>query len=370
MRDLLVATTRTFRYGHCWLTGNAPVRVREVELDRPDRTVPGTLLVPRTGRGPWPTWVVLHGMTRMGRHHHALTRFVRALGSSGAAVLVPEVPEWTDLRVDPGVTTPTVGASVRKLRREGVLAPGDRVGLIGFSFGSPQALLTSVDPDVGPDVGAVVGFGGYCDLERTLRFLLTGRHEWQRRQRTLAPDPYGRWIVAANLLPRTTGYESSQDVADALRAMAREAGDRGLPAWDPSYDPYKAELRDRLAPGDRSLFDLFAAASDRPAPLDELEALVVPLARAAREAEPLMEPFPGVRDVAVPVHLLHGRNDRLIPYTESLRMGERLPERVASRVTITGLFAHSSGDSTLGLVTGIREAWVFCGALGRVLAAV
>lgn len=370
MRDLLVATTRTFRYGHCWLTGNAPVRVREVVLHRPDRTVPGTLLVPRAGHGPWPTWVVLHGMTRLGRHHHALTRFIRALASSGAAVLVPEVPEWTELDVDPGVTAPTVGAAVEGLRREGVLAAGDQVGLIGFSFGSPQALLTSVHPEVGPDVGAVVGFGGYCDLERTLRFQLTGRHEWQGRRRALAPDPYGRWIVAANFLPRAAGYTNSQDVADALRAMAREAGDRGLPAWDPSYDTYKAELRDRLPPGDRPLFDLFAAASDRPAPLDELEAVVEPLAHAAREAEPLMEPFPGVRDVAVPVHLLHGRNDRLIPYTESLRMVERMPERVASRVTVTGLFAHSSGDSAPGLFRGIREAWVFCGALGRVLAAV
>lgn len=370
MRDLLVATTRTFRYGHCWITGSAPVRVRKVELHRPDRTVPGTLLVPRAGRGPWPTWIVLHGITRLGRHHHALTRFIRALGSSGAAVLVPEVPEWTDLDVDPGVTTPTVGASVRGLRREGVLVPGERVGLIGFSFGSPQALLTSVDPEVGPDVGAVVGFGGYCDLERTLRFQLTGRHEWRGRRRTLAPDPYGRWVVAANFLPRTRGYANSGEVADALRAMAREAGDRGLPAWDPSYDPYKAELRERLPPGDRSLFDLFAAASNQPAPLDELEALVEPLAHAASQAEPLMEPRPGVRDVTVPVHLLHGRNDRLIPYTESLRMGECLPAGVASRVTVTGLFAHSSGDSAPGLFRGLREALVFCGALGRVLAAV
>lgn len=370
MRDLLVGATRTFRYGHCWLTGNAAVRVREVELHRTDRTVPGTLLVPRTGPGPWPTWVVLHGMTRLGRHHRALTRFIRALASSGAAVLVPEVPEWIALDMDPGVTTPTVGASVRGLRREGVLRPEDRVGLIGFSFGSPQALLTSADPDVGPEVGVVVGFGGYCDLERTLRFQLTGRHEWGGTSRRLEPDPYGRWVVAANFLPKAAGYRNAELVADALRDMAREAGDRGLPAWDSSYDPYKAELRDRLPPGDRPLFDLFASDSDRPAPLDELEALVEPLARAAREAEPLMEPFPGVGRARVPVHLLHGRNDRLIPYTESLRMVQRLPDRVPARVTVTGLFAHSSGDSTPGLFRGIREAWVFCGALGRVLAAV
>ena len=39
--------------------------------------------------------------------------------------------------------------------------------------------------------------------------------------------------------------------------------------------------------------------------------------------------------------LSHGRADRLIPYTETLRLQELLPPAAKPAVTITGLFAHS-----------------------------
>ena len=58
-----------------------------------------------------------------------------------------------------------------------------------------------------------MGFGGYCDLERTLRFQFTGEHEWNGEAHSLRPDPYGRWIVGANYLTAVPGFEDSERVA-------------------------------------------------------------------------------------------------------------------------------------------------------------
>lgn len=366
---MLTGARRALRFVSTWLTGRAGVHRRDVTVDRGDRAVEATLVTP-DGRGaPRPTWIALHGITRPGRGHDELVRFVDALASTGCAVLVPDVPEWRELELAPHLTVPTLAASIRRLRVEGVTG-GRPVGVIGFSFGSPQAVVASADPTIADDVGAVVGFGGYCDLERTVRFQLTGRHEWDGREHRLDPDPYGRWIVFANFLASIPGYDDAGDVERALRALAREAGDRRTPSWDPVYDPLKEALRREVAPARRELFDLFAPPSDREPPDLESERFAPLLADAARAEAPLMEPSPALGRVAGPVHLLHGRNDRLIPFTEALRMRRHIEPEALSQLSVTRLFAHSGEDERPRVVETVREGASFLRALGKLLAAV
>ncbi|MEE8146372.1 MAG: hypothetical protein V3T24_02115, partial [Longimicrobiales bacterium] len=77
-----------------WLTGKADTSEYETLLNRGDREVPASVIVPRAASRKLPGWIVLHGLTRPGRFHPTLLRFVRALASSRAAVLIPQVPEW------------------------------------------------------------------------------------------------------------------------------------------------------------------------------------------------------------------------------------------------------------------------------------
>ena len=133
-------TAAGVRYGRSWLAGRADVVAEEVKIARGDRTVPATLLHPtRRIRRPFPAWILLHGATVPGRDHPQLVRFARSVAHTGAAVMVPEVPEWKALQLAPGLTTPTVRAAVPALR--GVPGVADRpVGLVGFSFGAPHAI--------------------------------------------------------------------------------------------------------------------------------------------------------------------------------------------------------------------------------------
>ena len=362
-------TTRTLRYARSWLSGRADVASRELEVDRGDRRVPATLVVPRDRPGPFPAWIVLHGVTRPGRAHPTLVRFVHAVAHAGSAVLVPEVPEWRELALAPHRTLPTVLGGLRALERAPEVARA-RPGLIGFSFGAPQAVAVSGEEPLRGRLAGVAGFGGYCDLERTLRFQLTGEHEWRGRRWKVRPDPYGRWIVAGNYLARAAGYEDAGDVAAALLRLATEAGDRRLPSWDPVYDPLKERLRAELGSSRRDLFDLFAPPSSREVEADAAEPVVRALAGVVHDVEPLLDPGPRLTDVRTRVELLHGRGDRLIPFSESLRLRERLPDRVAGKVTVTRLFAHSEGDAPPSVLQRMWEGLVFVGALRRVLGTV
>ena len=314
---MLKGTLRTVRYARSWKAG-ADVELIETEMQRSGETMGATLVLPSRRRGPLPAWIALGGVSRMGRFHPQLVRFASALASSGAAVLVPAIPEWRNLRLAPGITAPTIRGGIDLLRQRPEVA-ASKVGLIGFSFGAPQAAIASARPELTDDIAGVVLFGGYLDLERTLCCLLTGEHEWQGVDYSLSPDPYGRWVVASNHLTDIPGCEDATDVAEALRRLAAVGSEQRISAWEPHHDCMIEELRGDLAKRHRPLYDFFASPTTvaRP-PRDDCEEMAKRLAEACRRADPLLDPADELRRVTVPTRLIHGRGDRLIPFTESL----------------------------------------------------
>lgn len=360
------APLRTLRYTLSWLTGRDSLAVREIQLDRDGTAVPATLLQPRRARDPLPAWVVMHGITRPGRAHPQLVRFTRAVASGGCAVLVPEVPEWRDLRLATDLTVPTVQASLAALDELPEIAHRP-VGLVGFSFGAPQAIAASAHPDLRDRIAGVVGFGGFCDLERTLRFQFTGHHEWKGQHYHLQPDPYGRWIAGGNYLTEVPGHEGEAGVAEALLRLAMLAGDVGVMAWEPVFDEAKRELRNALSPAQQEVFDLFAPLTRDEPDREVAEGMATALAEAGQRVEPTLQAAQVFPDVRGPIHLIHGRQDRLIPFSEAFRLRNALPAGVVAGPTVTSLFAHSSQDPFPGLLGGARETAAFFRALSRAL---
>jgi len=334
--------TRVLRYTRAWLAGPEAVVETETTLDRAGTPVPATIVRPRGVAAPLPAWIVLHGLTKPGRAHAQLVRFTQAVASAGMTVIVPEVPEWRRLSMAPHLTAPTVRAAIDGLRSTGTARAGP-VGLVAFSFAVPHAIATMAHPELRDEIAGACGFGGYCSLERTFRFLLDGHHEWLGTTHHLRPDPYGRWVVGANYLTAANGYEDAGDVADGLRTLALHAGDVGAASWDPVYDAEIRRIRSSICEERRPTFDLFAAESSGAVRRSFPPELAARLAEAARRLDPGVDPTNALGRVRGPVHILHGRKDHLIPFTESCRLYDALG-RAERRLTVTRLFGHSNQD--------------------------
>ncbi|MFW5947544.1 MAG: alpha/beta fold hydrolase, partial [Gemmatimonadota bacterium] len=317
----------------------------EVTYRRDKETLAASLYRPGRAAGarPLPGWVALHGLTHTGRDHRSLDGLARALAASGTAVLVPDIPEWRELHVAPDAAAATIRAAVPALAdRAGV--DGDRVGVMGFSFGGAQALVAATEPDLASRMAAVVSWGGYADLRRAARFLFLGEHELDGTRYHAQPDPYGRWILAGNYLTLVPEHRDDGALANALRALAREVGRRGVMAWEPATDPWKTEARATLDARQREIFDLLAppaGTSLTERQRERVAGIVDRMCDAAMAAVPRLDPAPHLPGVAVPVFLAHGRDDRLFPWTELERLRRAIPESCVRHAVVTGLFAHS-----------------------------
>ncbi|MDE2875207.1 MAG: hypothetical protein OXQ93_07180 [Gemmatimonadota bacterium] len=343
-------------------TGVAGVRTREVVIGSGTSALHARWYGPRFGRFPAPGWVLLHGVTLPGPDHPAIVRFAAALARSGAVVLVPDIPTWRRLDLDPRPAQTALARAAEQLATDPRVRPGGVV-LVGLSLGFPQVLRVGAELARKGFVRGLGGFGSYCRLANTLRFGLTGQFRWRGRTHYLRPDPYGRWVVAANYLHRVPGCEDAECVSRALHRLAVLAGERRILSWDPGYDVAKDDLERSIPAAHRPLFRLFAPPADReprPDPAREMTGL---LADAAHRTHPELAPTGPHGVPPPPVRLLHGRRDHLIPFTETLALERLLRKRADVSATITGLFAHSreSGPTasrireSAGFFKGLKE---------------
>lgn len=358
---------RTVRYSVSWKRGSSGIESTQVSILREGTETPATFVRPVDAPDPLPAWIAIGGVSRMGRFHPQLVRFSEALASTGAGVLVPELPEWRRLSVSPRVTLPTVRASVQYLNGRRDVVPS-RFGVIGFSFGAAGAVLAASDDQVVEHVEGAVLFGGYCCLERTVSCMLTGEHAWEDRRHRLDPDPYGRWIVASNYLTRVPGYEDAGDVARAVGRLAAETSERRVSAWEPYHDPMISSLRDTIAPQRQPLFDLLATESTEERPdADACRELARKLSDTCRKLEPLLDPGESLSRVCVPTQAIHGRGDRLVPFTEGVRLMDQLPAGVQRGVTVTNMINHSKDQVPSNPFEHALEAGRLFGALHRLV---
>jgi hypothetical protein len=327
-----------------------------VAIPSADGERPATLLLPPCpARGP--AWIVLQGITVFGRRHPSLLRFARALCGSGSTVVVPEIPEWTALGMRTGAVREAVADAVRYLAAHHPEA-GERTGLVGFSFGATQALVAAAANRIRGRVHTVVGFGGYADMHRFAHFMTTGEHEWGGRRFRMDPDPYARWVVGANHLSAVAGMEAMERVPGFLRKMAVESGRGGLGRPDTFMDPLNRRLRAVLGPEEREVWDLLAPpAGTPPRDLAAAAEMGARLADAALAADPALDPGRALVSLRARPVLAHGSTDRLIPFSETLRLASLLPPRLGATATITRLFAHSGGAAGLRRRDYPGEAW-------------
>ena len=195
-------------------------------------------------------------------------------------------------------------------------------------------------------IKAIAAWGGYCDIHRLFRFGITGEYEVDGVHYRTKPDPYGGWIMAGNYLTAMPGHENDQALAKVMHTLAIAAGEAGVNAWDPAFDPLKLELRATLPPEQRVLFDKLAPQTTMAFADSELEdarRLADALSDAALRTDPLLDPTPFLPRVRIRTLIAHGRDDRLVPFTESVYLHRALDPAVRAGFMITSLFAHSGG---------------------------
>jgi fermentation-respiration switch protein FrsA (DUF1100 family) len=288
--------------------------------------------------------VLVPGAAEGGRRDPRLVEFAEILARSEFAVLVPDIASFRELRPSPDSIREIVDG-VGQLRNGGALVAGLRLGIGAFSIASGPAVLAALDAPECCAADFLVLVGGYHDLPRTLTFLTAGYFEVDGEPRQREPDTYGKWIYALSNAGRL------HDPADraALAALARRKLD----------DPQAAsgDLLAAMGPAGRTVYDFID--NRDPARVPRLLAALPSEVRADIESLDLAaRDLSGLRAEFI---LVHGLDDAIIPYSESVALDAALPAGRSKLFLLEGL--HHVDQELRGV-----DAWRMWRALRAVLA--
>lgn len=264
--------------------------------------------------------VVVHGMHYLGIEEPRLRRFARGLAGHGYLVLTPNVDELAGYQVTRNSAV-VIGDAVHELaRRSG--AP--KVGLLGLSFSGGMALIAACDPEVARQLSVVAAVGAHDDLRRVLDFFATGEtHAPDGSLLQMPAHEYGPLVVAyANI----SAYFSPSDVDQARAAL------RAL-LWE-DLPHAKAEAAKLSAKGQARMAQLFAH-DTKSLTLDTQHGLAT-LQRELDAASPHFY----LSQLNVPVMLLHGAADNVVPPTETLWLERDMPPGVLHGALISPAIGH------------------------------
>ncbi len=267
-----------------------------------------------------PGVVLVHGVHRLGIDEPRLQRFARAVAATGVVVFTPEVRELADYRIDPR-SIDTIGASAGALRTR--LGHG-RVGVMGTSFAGGLALLAAADPRFVKDISFVVAIGAHHDLGRVVRFFATdGIDLPDGTTVTLRAHEYGALVMIHGSPERFFPAADVPAAREALRLRLREQPDAAL-----------AKAKE-LGPEARAIVDaLFEGRLDavRPALLAAID--------QDGEAMRRVSPRGHLGAIRVPVFLLHGEGDTVIPAAETLWLASEVPPDELREVLVSPAVVH------------------------------
>ena len=264
--------------------------------------------------------VLVHGIHRLGIDEPRLMSFARASAGSGFAVLTPEVAALADYRVD-SASVSTIGESPAWLQTR--LGKGP-VTVVGISFAGGLSILAACDPRYAPHIRALLLMGAYDDLGRVLRFLATSQAEFPsgRREPYKAHD-YGAAVFVYSHLDQFFVASDMGVAHDALRYWLWEQPQNAQP------------LLARLSPAGRETMDLLMARQ-----IDRLRPRLLDAIQLDRSQLSALSPQGKLGQLRVPVFILHGLTDDIIPSSESLWLEREIPKPYLREALITPAFSH------------------------------
>ena len=295
---------------------------REPRLE--ETTVAGSLatVARPAGRGPWPALVFVNGSTVEGRRHPTVRSLASGLARAGFLVVVPDVPGLATGALSGETVQSTI--AVARAVADGDEARAGRVGLVGVSTGGTLALVAAREPGLAGRISVVSGVAPYSDVRQVVRIATTGTYLRAGRLEPARADPYLLEVVARSLALAIPPGEERDGLLAALESGEPGVGE--VAALGPRGQAVARVLLNR----DPARFDALYGALDASvrARLERLS----PLDGGGRV------------EIAAPVELASGPQDKFFPIDESRAVAEIAPRL---RVTVTGALDHAELEPTV-----------------------
>ena len=249
--------------------------------------------------------VLVPGVVRQGKDDPRLVTFAHTMARAQFLVFVPDL---ANLRRQ-NISTRDVSAlsrAVRYIASRTDVGTDASIGMIAFSYAAGPTLLAAIAEESRQTVRFVYTIGTYFNVEAVATFLTTGyfRRDRDSEWKRLEPSVNAKWVFVLSCVPF---LEDPND-----RRLLRAAAEAKIS--DPDVEV--SSLLAQLGPEGRSIYLLLANSDPNEVP-ELFDNLPDPVLSEFRALDLSARDLSALR---ARLALIHGQDDRLTPYTESINL--------------------------------------------------
>lgn len=259
---------------------------QEIELDSSSGKVKADLFIPQKG-GLKPALILAMGVKTAPQDKSVILGFAETMSRLGYVVI------WPRLKIlDEGISSfEEPGTFITAFKYLEILESVDkkRISLVGFSAGSSVAFVGAADLQIRDKVRGLVFFGGYYDIFDYLESLVTKKSTFK--------DTTLDWQPAEGAVTYTVEVLTAKNAEGILKTLAAETSEEF-----------------------RTLFK-----SVKKEEITGLEKT---------------SPSKSINNFKARIFILHDKSDIYVPYLESAKLNEALPNEADKTYLLVNLFEH------------------------------
>ena len=263
--------------------------------------------------------ILFPGASPLAEEHPTMHFLASVLANTGFNVYIPRIPLLKNLNVSEKNIEYLHKAYKEILNREDI--KGTLVSCMGVSYGGAlvlKASLSGVMKQTPPH--SIITYGTIYDIQTSLDFLITGKLNIKGKEVNIKPHEWGLIVVFHNFLPDVDiGY----DTCEIQHILKLRVQDKEI----------KSEIN-KLSMENKTLVNDILNANIT----SEIKRIIDIILRDKMQKLNAISPEHWANEVNSKVFIMHGANDNMVPYTQSIQLSKDIKN---SELFISYLYEHN-----------------------------
>lgn len=276
------------------------------------------------------TILLINGFSAYGYHDPRMMNLAKQFVSISFRAIIPSIEDLEKLRISSTIID-DIALLVQTITNDETLCPEGKISILSPSFSAGMCLIASTNPLLENRIKALCAVGTYAHIQTALEFLLLKQDI----------DNYGRLIILKNFLPILI------ENPELMQAIHIAILDNGLKRKKP-------ELPGFLHTAKKDTQTLFNELESNPQYRASLIEQAFSKLQYSNQLLQSLDVTAHAGKIKLPVCLIHGKSDQVIPSTESSRIYAILKENKSDcHLEITPLITHGDAQMRLSIFKDI-----------------
>ena len=253
------------------------------------------------------SFIIFPGASPFAEEHPGMINLASIIASLGYKVFIPRIPPLKDLNIT-DINIEWFAHAYSELLNRDDINP-NHVSVTGISFGGSLLLNSIFDNRMkNPPPKSLMIYGAAFNIDSGFNFLLTGELTHNNKKIKIVPNEWGISVMLHNFLVNIDAGFDTTKVREILLYRMKDDLNK--------IDELKKELNEH----DKEFVDLVLNAEYN----DEIKSIIYKIINQEKDKLEKISPQAFSHKIKNKVFIMHGANDSMVPFTESILMAQNI----------------------------------------------